>query len=357
MKYRFKLWAVFFICLLFSPILFANGEKIEKDEWLADRCISDQFAFDIKCWFATLFPPVPVAKSTPEGKKQEEQRKILGRLFLLLKYGGVQMRSGGKDGDTPTGNWEAFPHPLATLLSHGGRVLIGVKKSAKLDPYAITNWIVRGGELTGTTQEKNAVAGFKGRLASTHSTTFTKDVLEEYKKSFLAPNFNNWAMNIPVGGFGNTGANGKAVLPNGGFGHLLFVVDKAPSSSKIWTVGIQIGCENSEPLGFTKALYTEKCHLGTAHSIFGKSDDIHVTGGGRWSQMSLNYPKWAKAHPKDEVPQEFRPGKYDCLRMIISDKSDLKEVLKNENKIDDEKAMKDILSSPPEPPMEEVKLD
>ena len=87
--------------------VFAAGPVIKKDEWLAKRTSSEQFQFDINCWHSLLFPSATL--SGDEAKRQEAQRKMLGRLLLVIKYGGLKMRTSNAqvepaDDAEPTGN-------------------------------------------------------------------------------------------------------------------------------------------------------------------------------------------------------------------------------------------------------------
>ncbi|MBF0410831.1 MAG: hypothetical protein HQM10_26025 [Candidatus Riflebacteria bacterium] len=335
------------MCVLFSVFIatsaLAAGDKIKKAEWLSPRAAAEQFAFDLKCWKSMLFPPQ--ALTGDEAKRQDAQRQLLGRLLLVVKYGGLKMRTSSVNAEPaedsePQGNsssWKEFPHLTASVFSHGGRTMIAVKKSAGLDPYTVTNWIVNGTTTGGTkqaTDDKNSGSGFKGRAFSTHWTDFKSGIPVE--KKCKIPNTQNWAMNIPMGGIGSEGADGKPVKPNGAFGHLLFVIDKAPAKSKDWTVGILVGVENSQAPAFTLS-GNSKSHLGTSHSLTGAAEEIGPTGGKKWPAMT-------------DIPAEWLPGKYDCMRVTIDSKAQFDAIVKKASIINDEQAMVDLLSSPPVQP-------
>ncbi|MBP7635798.1 hypothetical protein KBA41_16670 [Candidatus Ozemobacteraceae bacterium] len=339
-----KLLRVLVAAVVFSGIglaAFAAGEKITKAEWMKARTTSEQFLFDIKCWHSMLFPPVP-PRETALARRQDCQRRLLGRLLCLVKFGGLKMRTtavdteSADDGDVPglANGWKEFPHVMASVFSHGGRTMIAIKKAARLDPYTVTNWIVTGNAQGGTkqvTEDKTELSGFKGRAFSTHLTDFKNGDPAETKCK--VPNTQNWAMNIPMGGYGSMGADGKPVVPNGAFGHLLFVTDKAPSSNKDWTVATLVGVENSQAPMFTMS-GSSKSHLGTSHSVAGASEVVGPTGGKKWPEMT-------------DLPAEWRPGAYDCMRVVIESREQFDEIMKAASIIDDENAMLDLLSNPP----------
>jgi hypothetical protein len=308
-----------------------SAPRIRKSDWASaarPNAMAKQFEFDQKLWLATLFPSDRAFKPA----KAREIRRILARIIGLYHFGGLRFRT------SPSAGWTAFPYPTGSLLSHGSRVLVALRKEGGIDRFALSNWIATG-RLAGHRQKGNPTAGFKRRIfGSSHYVSFEEkksDGIREVKLKGLKMLLGLqgcWAMNLPLGGFGSEDAQGKPVRADGRHGHLLFYHRVAAKKSP-WLVGYLIGFENSEPLGFSKP-YPMKSHLGTVHDVKGTSTPVSLTGGRKWRAMGSN-----------------TPAEIDGLRIVIGSKRQLLDIVrKTEKVIEDEGALARILASKPQPP-------
>jgi len=277
---------------------------IKSRDWTKKKSVKEAFIWDTRVWFQTMFPPDNTYKSA----KQKEIRNILIRTFVFLSKAGFKYRNAK---DKP---WKPFKYPTSTILSHSGRVLVGIKKSAKLDLRAITNWLVSG-KSKGRKQLTNKLVHFKSRTASTHKTLFAKGKLVE--KKVLANLKNNYAFNLPLGGYGSVGADGSGVRADGRFAHYLIILNDASKRDKIWQTAFQLGVEPTEPIFFTKP-YACKGHLGTVHKL-GGSEDMSIMNTIKWKDLSKK--------------RKTVPANYDCMRIEIDNEAVFKAIAIEANKI------------------------
>jgi len=299
---------------------------LKSKSWNKRKSLKKILDWDAQVWYNTIYPP----DNTHKPIKQNQIKRILIRTFMLIKYAGLKFRNGKKS------PWKLLTHNTASTISHGGRILIGVKKNAKLDKRAVTNWLVTG-KAKGTKQAVNKLAHFKSRTSSTHKTTFKKGLKEA--KVALGNFKNNYAFNVPLGGYGSVGFDGTSVAANGRFGHYLIVINDAPKSDKVWQMAFQLGVEGTEPIFFTKP-YACKGHLGTTHKL-GSSESISIT----------NSPKWKTLCKKNKTV----PAGFAAMQIEIDTKKQFMDIVSKTEKLlklspkKQMKIVKDMLLTPPLP--------
>lgn len=296
------------------------GDRIQQSHWgtvKEPKSEEDQFKDDVKMWTNVVHPP-----DEKFDRRARDMREIVARIALLYRYGGFMYRKEAGD------KWKPFPYPVASLLSHGGRVLIGVRDEAETGSReAFVNWLWTGKAVGKSFDPPKCVAG---RTASTHGVNFDGDAIAETKgkvsglKGMLSSDRDNFGMNVPVGGFGSIDSNGKAVDDKGQHGHILFFVRRAGEKDKKWDCAVLIGCEGSEP-GMTD-------QFGHKHDWRGKSSAISPTGGQKWKKMKAKIDSC------------------DTMRIIIYDKKQLAEVesLVKRAMSDREWFEKEVLAEKPE---------
>jgi hypothetical protein len=264
----------------------ANGQPVvtepkEREEWCALRTETQQFELDAATWYGTL------ERSRDNGKKQ-----MLQRLFGILHYGGLAFkRDGGWN------YWFSSNMPIATALSHGGRILIQTPVDDDATPDSLWNWLWGG-----------LSAQANRRAAATHDAKPAKPperILRHLDKCWTETNPAlggasgiHFGVNIAAGGDGGINPiSGNISTDDGEHGHL-YLCHKAATGGK--TGAILVGCEDSAPTdrytGTHTAWYKSKFgpvpykgraaygQTGHAHTL-GEAGKFSVTGGKKWAQL------------------------------------------------------------------------
>lgn len=278
------------------------------DDWRnAGKGHNLQYAQDIKLWLNTIYPVSRLG--VIYSASNDEKRKIIQRIFSVLKFGGLSYRrSASPIAGDPTANvFVPWDKPLAAALSHGGRVLIRVKHLAygliyPHPDYAyqhrLWNWIVTGRFDPSPAALVNEAAKLLPRAASTHEIKFDAEGPYEGKPP-ITNTTNNYGMNVAIGGEGGDDADGNPILANGLHGHLYLRHDLAREPND-FDCAMLIGCETTRPMDFEGD--GGEGHLGTKHSLWGVAQPVSVTGGNKWEE--INDPNG-------------KPGKLDCMRVDI----------------------------------------
>jgi hypothetical protein len=155
-------------------------------EWKLKR-FEGQVQRDAEVWLETLKNP-----------GVESRGNILRRLFTVIRYGGLVLRHASREGSEADCKWKSWYEtkwPIATTLSHGGRIVIQLprKKLNSKNPQTgsrydshFWKWLITG-EVDGDLSEYVSTSGsgdqctkeqkilFK-RLGATHSLDFVKPI-------------------------------------------------------------------------------------------------------------------------------------------------------------------------------------
>lgn len=253
----------------------------EREEWCAARSESQQFELDAATWYGTL-----------ERSRDPHKKAMLRRLFGVLRFGGLAFkRNGGWS------YWYSTNMPIATALSHGGRILIQTPVDDDVGPDSLWNWL--WGSLS---------AGANTRAAATHDAKLAKPpekILRHLDKCWIETNPSlggasgiHFGVNVAAGGDGSVNPlSGNVVTDDGEHGHL-YLCHKVANGGK--TGAILVGCEDSAPTdrykGTHTAWYKSKFgpvpykgraaygQTGHAHTL-GEAGKYSVTGGKKWSSM------------------------------------------------------------------------
>lgn len=254
-----------------------------------------QYTQDAKLWTNTIYTPYPANFIELRGK-------ILKRLFTVYRLGSLQYRT---DTQSP---WRYWDKPIAAALSHGGRVLIRIKKRVQPGKHSFWNWLVTGN--ASPTDEPTITAHLQSRTSSTHSIEFAATGPREIGGGVTGklvgmggPLVNrDFGMNLAVGGITGIGADGKPVEAMGAHGHLFLYYNQAPASDAEWDCALLVGCETVAPDGFQGANRLQG-HLGTHHARVGGAQSRSVTGGKKWRDIG------------DDA--SGIPGEFDCMKIDI----------------------------------------
>lgn len=299
-----------------------HKEKIrQRKEELRSRSVADQFKQDAKVWQTWL-------SSSHKTSVSEDRKNIAKRLFMALDAGELQYRNEEekKFQSIATMNDKIAridnKIPLASILSHGGRVVIEIpplKEGRKKDE--LLDWVIGGNEnnakvytnVSILTKDVNSRAEkfdkpvFQ-RSAATHSLKVGEDGHVHELKTNIGSHTSQFIGDLKITNqeseirhLGmNTGLDTDGP-ENGSFGHL-YMYWLPPTQT---TPGaLMVGCEGSEP--------GKKNKFGELHDSRAISSDFSPTDGLKFR------------HLKDSP---FHPAKVDGLRICL-DQTQLDQLLK-----------------------------
>lgn len=227
--------------------------------WLSNRSEQQQYDLDVAMWYGAF------------EKSSDDIRGFLARIYGILSFGGLLFRDG-------VGNWKLWSDcdiPVASALSHGGRVMIQLPES---DNEGFWEW------LWGNVR-------IRTRFAATHGVLFLpvteampngqSKLIKEAKKDH---NVRQHGINIGMGGVGNINPwSGVEIDDVGEHGHL-YLGYRAPSTE---TVGVLlVGCEGSAPMDMYRRGRHGFAKDQTGHKhTFGSSGKFSPTGGMKWKKI------------------------------------------------------------------------
>lgn len=328
------------------------------NEWKL-RKFEGQVQRDAETWLETLRSPGVEARGN-----------ILRRLFTVLRYGGLILRhSNSKDSnpkDTQWRSWYTTGWPIATALSHGGRIIVQLPKrpsdsKSKFDSH-FWKWLVAGddGQLsdyisTSTNgdqcaREKKLI--FK-RLGATHGLEFEKPLQDTPTTGHSGANTNNYNNSVNHNGKIDQDAHMYPPLPNG---RRKVLVEAKTSGFNLrdtkmlrgdrhtlkyhrhWGMNIPLGGHMNRRMTI-KTVRADGCNghvymyrmpatettyggimVGVEGSEWGKYDAVGGYHGvsAKSSPYSPTYGyKWHSKNSQD-LSEVGGPGKYDCMYIDLS---------------------------------------
>jgi hypothetical protein len=252
--------------LLADPAVAQAAEPPTQESWWnTGEKYKNQFRkSDVRIWLSTIFPKD--YKEEASRKEALEVRQIVGRLFLLLGHSGVEFRRSFRKK-----KWDTYPYSTASILSHGGKLMLMVKKDVPIDDHALLNWIING-ELEGDEVGKNKVLkkawwNYK-KIAlgmEPYDTELDYDDGEVHevkvKKTDIKSDEGYWGMNLPIGGYGGVDLQGNAIDDTGHHGHLLVYYKVPPKDDETWRMCYLITILPSAPVGYRKSTKGLESHL------------------------------------------------------------------------------------------------
>ena len=199
-----------------------------------------------------------------EGSEEDKQRNVRSQVFIMKTLftshlGRLQMKK--KDGTPPSKDW---PYSVANAFTHCSRVMITLPGSRSKEDYY--------GE-----------PGFKKRGGATHNLELKrKDATKgaEEKKSFTP--FNQFGMNIAVGGLGNNGIPAgkteRKIKNDGSCGHLYMHFEKGDEEK-----------HSGMLIGFESDAYGVMNQTGHVHDLKATGEFASSFGGQRCDEIGDKY--------------------------------------------------------------------
>lgn len=136
----------------------------EREAWCALRSEIQQFELDAASWYGTL-----------KYSRDADKAAMLKRLFSVLHFAGLVFKRHGA-----WSYWYSTNMPIATALSHGGRILIQTPVDDDVAPDSLWNWLWG-----------NLSAAANTRAAATHDAKYAKTperILRNLQKFWIETN-------------------------------------------------------------------------------------------------------------------------------------------------------------------------
>jgi len=250
----------------------AYWEK-EKINWV------DQTKLDVLMW-----------KGAIENPGNDKVAKVLNKLFYLIKNYGVAInKDSGEEPKWSDGSDEEIP--IASYLSHGGRIIIQLPVRTIYENKAKDLWLNLNEDVilprsTSTHSLKNHVGrnmiNADGRKYRFNENRSPATGFRGYLKSFFEEN--NFGMNVALGGcdFYNPWTNQK-IGREGSDGHLYMYYNEKNVGQ---CGGIMIGCENSD--------VDRVSQTGILHDYRAISEDRSPCGTEKWDKI---YKRFKRGSP------------------------------------------------------------
>ncbi len=229
------------------------------------------------------------------GALNSDHTGLVRRVFSILYYGRMFVKR--KSRYEP---WKKLGGPIATALSHGGRVLVQLPHTPAADKDKFWKWLWPQPQ---------------ARKAATHALSQRKDpillggtrklYLEEGKgfiDGFARSATNrgqHFGMNVALGGEGKANPwTGNRISADGQHGHL-YILYYAPLPNEYG--GLLIGCEGSAPTDrMAKGIKHGMDQSGGVHNWQAKSSKYSPTGGLKFANKVTTEKHWYGNKKKTE---------------------------------------------------------
>lgn len=272
----------------------------------------ENFKRDVLIIFKTLFPENPAYEEIIKSGLKNEAPEALKKLLFQVYLNGLYLDEAKNEILTKVlhqnqDKSSIWPHPLASLVCHGGRTTLIFDKKTKKNAQGLEMDSLK----TTLFHDKDLI---KPRSTSTHKLVYDKKTnsLKEDKikleagwdaaQSFFG-HHSHYGMNFPIGGVGNFWPDGASYVGPEGYaltkktdskttkvkfekqsglqhGHMYLRFHKLGESEN--NAAIMFGMENEEP--GNKGMFSKGAH--NALSAFKKSGEgVAVCGGLKWEAL------------------------------------------------------------------------
>jgi len=214
------------------------------------------YELDVAMWYGTLL--------TAKGNL----KKFLIRMFSVIYYGGLMFRS--KDGTWKL--WLETGTPLASTLSHGGRILIQLPTAKVKGASKFWDWMLSGARVDSGGIATHGVAKESKPYEYIYGDRFKYLKETHGKKTAVKHIGHHKRLNIALGGTGHINPwTRNRIADNGEHGHL-YMYYRKPTSTTCGAIMLSLESE----------AYGKTGQTGHKHSMSASSEEFTATGGAKW---------------------------------------------------------------------------
>jgi len=259
-----------------------EGWHAALDKFWLNKFPRQQFEHDVLMWKEAIVSPGDASVAT-----------VLNKLFYLIGHYGIAINV-ATEGPARWVDGNTQNIPIASYLSHGGRIIIQLPVRTTNSNRALDLWNNLKGDSnvivrrTTSSHRLHANAGtqmilnrkyrfkeYHGTLTGGHSLIKSVPIVGYTAGGGLYGESNNFGMNVALGGFGQKNPwTGENIGRVGRDGHLfLYFNDKKIGECG----GIMIGCENSDE--------GQKSQTGIVHDYRAISEEHSPCGTSKWPHI------------------------------------------------------------------------
>lgn len=246
------------------------GPIVPGVEHLRGRATAEQFALDTAFWYGTL----------QQAGAYSWKSDMLLRLWALLFHGGLWM----KNADGQWAAWDATDMPIASCLSHGGRVLVQLPPDDG-EHLARRAWSWLWGARAASQQTRAmATHGVAVEMCGNMPDGRPKHVRETKGGG----GGQHYGVNIAAGGFERVNPiSQQRICDDGRHGHL-YLYHLPPAGRNHGA--LLVAAEDSAPIDAAPFQgWFPKGQTGHRHTL-GSSGEFSLTGGEKFKHLALNHP-------------------------------------------------------------------
>lgn len=263
------------------------------------QSLKNQFRTDVNLWWNTIFKQPENVSGVKKigGKilqdkhlvKLKKTQDFLKRMFIMFAYAPLSYVLNDNAAALPKSHplhesIKPFPFPLASALSHGGRVLVVLRG---INDKSFFNLLLGGNE---SIESISFLRSFASHGVHEEGGRIFEDKLFAGVLDTLA--LDHHGVNVPFGGVGNINELGYLIGPEGQsynqsstsrigkyqLGHLFIGKDRFP---KVGLSSLLVGMESTEPGGTSPFKSGGKSH-GIISGMEDQTLNRSVTGGQKW---------------------------------------------------------------------------
>ncbi len=249
---------------------------------------------------------------------------VMRRLFLALQHDKLQFKNEKDDKyllvNSVNHNQDVFKNiPLASLLSHGGRILIQIPPCSQNESQQFFHWLAGGSDKISYNNQAtiNKDSTIYHRAGATHSLDIINGEVVELKLPAVPVKPNDAIRYITDWAYGHHWGKDLGICEeeysassDGAHGHL-YIYWLPPTSTQ--PGGLLIGCEGSSPTGNIS-------YYGDTHDIFhAQQHEFSLTGGMKFKHDSF---KTSNIHPDCEGGFKLVLTAQDLKTLLTHDEND-----------------------------------
>lgn len=249
---------------------------------------------DIAMWYGTI-------QKTPEPMKT-----FLKRMFTTIHYGGILYKS--RANNNPWKPWAQMPGnprpPLASTMSHGGRILIQLPKGIT-DSINFFNWLTNGITFESGIGQQFATHGVSKLGTPVALYNQRKKYVKEVSGTGVALSNvgNHKRKNVGIGGPGNRNPWTRNLIVSNGEHGQLYLYSWPPTKDSVGAIMLSLESEAPGKTGQT----------GHGHGAGATSEEFCATGGPKWKLNDKDAQKGFMEMPGSDIQERYDGAIIDLI--------------------------------------------